>query len=258
MKIKPVVKVMNFHSLLRVEKTKKKAQKYLQVENQIKLMIDVIMNNRNIKLSKLVLQGNKGRPKLNIYLGSDFGFCSFFNSRINEQILHDTQSHKILIGSKLSNQAKNVVLHIRNDELLIQHAKITSLINEGIALNKYSEVHIIYNQYKNTTLIDMSDNCLFPLIPVSETTYIEDFVYEGDIRSILTNLISLYIIYELTLCNISSHAAENILRQESTSKSLKKIDELEEIANIAARKEKKAMEFKKVIDTFARLESFKK
>lgn len=258
MKIKPVVKVMNFHSLLRVEKTKKEAQKYLQVEMQIKMMIDVIMNNRNIKLSKLVLQGNKGRPKLHIYLGSDFGFCSFFNSRINDEIRKDVDVHKILIGSKLTNQAKHVVFHIRNDELLEQHAKITSLINDGIAMNKYSEVHIVYNQYKNTTHIDLSDNCLFPLEPVKDTTYIEDFVYEGDIRSILTNLVSLYIIYELTLCNISSHAAENILRQETTSKSLKKIDELEEIAMIAARKERKGKEFKKVIDTFARLESFKK
>lgn len=255
MKIKPVVKVMNFHSLLRVEKTKKEAQKYLQVEEEIKLMIDVIMNNRNIKLSKLLLKSNPMKPKLNIYLGSDFGFCSFFNSRISELILAD-DTDKIIIGKKLTNNAKNVVLRMPTEELYERHAEIENLIYQGITEEKYSEVHIIYNKYKNTTEIDLVDNRLFPLDKVENASYIDDFVYEGDIQNILTNLVSLYIMYELTLCNISSYASENILRQDSTSKSLKKIDELEEVEYQQERKAKKAKEFKKVIEVYTRLKNF--
>lgn len=255
MKIKPVVKVMNFHSLLRVEKTKKEAQKYLQVEEQIKTMIDVIMNNRNIRLSKLMLQSNKGKPRLNIYLGSDYGFCSYFNSRVNEVIIKD-DAVKVLVGSKLTNNANHVVLKIQNDSLLKEHAKIESIIYEGIMHKKYSEVHIIYNKYKNTSDIELIDNCLFPLAKTEDKSYIDDFVYEGDIQAILMNLVSLYIMYELTLCNISSHASENILRQESTSKSLKKIDEIEEIEVLEQRKERKTAEFKKVTEVYSRLKNF--
>lgn len=255
MKIKPVVKVMNFHSLLRVEKTKKEAQKYLQVEEQIKTMIDVIMNNRNVRLSKLMFQSNKGKPRLNIYLGSDYGFCSYFNTRVNEAIMKD-DAIKILIGSKLTNNAKNAVLKIHGDDLVKEHAQIASIIYEGILNKKYSEVHIIYNRYNNTTDIELIDNCLFPLEKTEDKNYIDDFVFEGDVHSILMNLISLYIMYELTLCNISSHASENILRQESTSKSLKKIDEIEEIEVQKQRKERKIAEFKKVTEVYSRLKNF--
>ena len=74
MKVKNVVKVMNFHSLLRVDKARKDAEKYFEVEKQLRNMIDSITNNRNIILDKNILRNTSGRPVLNIYIGSDLGF----------------------------------------------------------------------------------------------------------------------------------------------------------------------------------------
>ena len=45
MRIKNVVKVMNFHSLLRVEKAKKKAEKYRDVGDEVTDIVRKIMYN---------------------------------------------------------------------------------------------------------------------------------------------------------------------------------------------------------------------
>ena len=47
--IKNVVKVMNFHSLLRVDKAKKKADKFRELETEIEEFMSIILNNQNLK-----------------------------------------------------------------------------------------------------------------------------------------------------------------------------------------------------------------
>ena len=52
------------------------------------------------------------------------------------------------------------------------------------------------------------------------------------------------------LAIVNSPAAENILRQNATTESLKKIDEIEEENVMEERREKRNVEFQKVVDTF--------
>ena len=52
MKTKIIVKVMNFHSLIRVDSARKKAEKYLLLEKEASNIIDMIVNNRNFILDK--------------------------------------------------------------------------------------------------------------------------------------------------------------------------------------------------------------
>ena len=52
------------------------------------------------------------------------------------------------------------------------------------------------------------------------------------------------------LAVVNSRAAENILRQNATTESLKKIDEIEEEKVMEERREKRNVEFQKVVDTF--------
>lgn len=46
MSIRNIVKVMNFHALIRVDNAKRKADKYRMMEEQLYRMMDVIMNNQ--------------------------------------------------------------------------------------------------------------------------------------------------------------------------------------------------------------------
>lgn len=52
MRIRNVVKVMNFHSLLRVDSARRNAEKYFEYEKEITDFADNILNNRNLILDK--------------------------------------------------------------------------------------------------------------------------------------------------------------------------------------------------------------
>ena len=71
MSLKNVVKVMNFHALLRVDKSRRAAAKFGQMEQMVIDMLDQIMNNRNIALDMSVLRFPTEAPALHIYLGGE-------------------------------------------------------------------------------------------------------------------------------------------------------------------------------------------
>ena len=83
MKVKSVVKVMNFYSLLRVDSSKRKAEKYFKYEELVRDFIDNILNNKNLILDKKMIEMNPKGNDLNIYIANDLGFCGSFNSNIN-------------------------------------------------------------------------------------------------------------------------------------------------------------------------------
>jgi len=56
--VKNVVKVMNFHSLLRVDKSRRLAEQYFDTERELTKMINGIVYNRNLVLDKKTLVPN--------------------------------------------------------------------------------------------------------------------------------------------------------------------------------------------------------
>src|SRR5699024_5379187 len=71
MNVKAVVKVMNFHALLRVEASRKQAERYQAMESELENMMRIVMNNRNLRLDKRIALPDPALPALRIYLGSD-------------------------------------------------------------------------------------------------------------------------------------------------------------------------------------------
>ena len=104
MSLKNVVKVMNFHSLLRVDRSRKSARKYSQMEEMVLEMLDNILNNRNIILDRKALQMNPRQPRLLILMGSDLGFCGNLNNLVRRDFLEEAEGdyRTILIGRKLN------------------------------------------------------------------------------------------------------------------------------------------------------------
>ena len=66
------------------------------------------------------------------------------------------------------------------------------------------------------------------------------------------------LIYEVRIAAASAYAAENIMRQNATSESLKKLDEIETEAMRQLRKEKNQKSFRKTIDSFVKQKSLKR
>ena len=89
MRVKNVVKVMNFNALLNVDKAIKKASKYKNVGEEVTSILSRIIYNKNIVLDKKSLKADPSKPKLNIYIANDYGFCGNFNSEINRSLRED-------------------------------------------------------------------------------------------------------------------------------------------------------------------------
>ena len=255
MKIKSVVKVMNFHSLLKVDKARRRAEKYFAYEKGLTDFVDNIVNNRNLILDKKTLKLDKKQKPLNIYIGNDLGFCGNFNSNVNTEARNDKESDKIIIGKKILKGKTNVLLALTKDEYLQNTKQIEDLIYDKIINSKISEMNLIYNHYYNVSKIELVKR---KILPIDEDIYRtkshkEDFTIEGDINDILVNIIAMYLSYEIRVATENSFASENVARQMLTKESLKKIDEIDEENLRVFRKERNAKSFKKVIENFIKL-----
>ena len=101
MNVKAVVKVMNFHALLRVENSGQEALKYSTMEDELSAMMQILQSNRNLRLDKHIRLPDPNLPVLRIYLGSDLGFCGSVNTSVSSVLQHDAAGEKIVIGKKL-------------------------------------------------------------------------------------------------------------------------------------------------------------
>jgi ATP synthase F1 gamma subunit len=256
MRIKSVVKVMNFHSLLRVDSSKRNADKHMGYELAVSEFIDNILNNKNLILDKKMIVMNDDEIDLNIYIANDLGFCGSFNSNVNEVLKQDIENDKIIIGKKIIKDKSypNVILSMTKDEYFENSLEITRIMFESVRDKKYRSINLIYNHYYNVSRIERVKKKILPLEKTDERKdqYQYDFAVEGDINSILLNIIALYLGYEIKVAVENSYASENIMRQMITKESLKKIDEMEEEKQREERKEKKEKSLKKQLDNISK------
>lgn len=257
MKIKNVVKVMNFYSLLRVDSSKRKAEKYFDYEQAVREFIDNILNNKNLILDKKMIKMNEKGRELNIFIANDLGFCGSFNSNISEVLRQDKESDKIIIGKKIAKDKlyANVLLSMTKDEYFENNDKINKIMFDSIKNKIYSSINLIYNHYYNVSRIERVKRKILPLekTKTKKEEYQDDFAVEGNINSILLNIIALYLGYEIKVAVENSYASENIMRQMITKESLKKIDEIEEERASQARKEKNRKSLKKQLDNINKM-----
>lgn len=256
MRIKNVVKVMNFHSLLRVDSSKRQAESYRNVGEEITNIIRKIVYNKNLVLDKKVISPDAKMPKLNIYIANDYGFCGNFNSSISKQIKADINDYKIIIGKKIIYTDDKTILKIDKDNFYIEFNKIEETIDEAIKNLTYSEINLYYNHYNSSTSFEFKKLTLFPINFDGAYESKEDFVIETDITSMLHSLLSFYILYELRMCECISRAAENVIRSQITSQALDKIEEIEEEQANTERKIKKDKLVIKTVENYKKISSW--
>lgn len=254
MKIKNVVKVMNFQALLRMDKALKEADKYRDVGKEITDILSRIMYNKNLILDKKILMPDKEKPKLNIYIANDYGFCGNFNSSISRQVRKDKDSYKIIIGKKINYSDDLVVLKIDKEDFFKRFLEIERIVDDALIKQSVSEINVYYNHFYSLTSFEFVKIQLFPVEFKGEYYEGEDFVMETDVSQVLGSLMTFYICYELKMCESISYAAENVLRSQITSSALDKIKEKEEEMKheeIKLRKEKSVLKsvenFKKIM-----------
>ena len=190
---------MNIHYLLKVDKARNKAATYFKTEKELFNLINKIMFNKNIILDKKGIVPDKNKPKLSIYIGNDLGFCGDFNSQINKRVKVDTNDI-IAIGNKvILNSNNKVVLKQSKEEFVKNFKGVEQIIYDAIRNSSYSEIYILYNRYENMEVQEFTEEKIFPVEYKEEKDeiYSEDFATETEITSLLQDLISLYICYEI-------------------------------------------------------------
>lgn len=255
MRIKNVVKVMNFHSLLRVDASKREAEAYRNVGDEITKIIKNIVYNKNLVLDKKVIMPDPKMDKLNIYIANDFGFCGNFNSQVTRQIKLDKNDYKIIIGKKIVYHDNKTILKIEKDNFYKEFNKIEKAVNSAIDNGTYSEINLFYNHYNSSTSFEFKKLTLFPVEFDGEYDTKHDFVIETDITSMLHSLLSFYVLYQLRMCECISRAAENVIRNQITSEALDKIEEIEIDRANMERKIKKDKLVRKTVDNYKKLSS---
>ena len=164
--IKGIVKIMNFHSLLRVDKSKRTAEKYFKVSEELDSMIVQLLYNRNLTLDKKVITANENGKVINIYLGNDLGFCGNFNSKVNKELKKDVDDDlKIVIGKKIHiNNKQNVILEMSKEDFTGSgFNKVQQIINDTLINRTCKEINVIYNEYHNINNIEFVKKKLFPV-----------------------------------------------------------------------------------------------
>jgi len=253
MKIKNVVKVMNFQALLRMDKSLSEAEKYHDVGKEITDILSRIMYNKNLILDKMIFTPDSNKPKLNIYIANDYGFCGNFNAEISRQIKKDLDCYKIIIGKKIVYTDAKVLLKIDKDDFEERFYEIENCINNAIDSMNYSEVNVYYNHYHSLTSFEFLKIQLFPVEFKGEYYEGEDFVIETDITKFISSLMTFYICYQLRMCESISYAAENVLRSQITSSALDKIKEKEEEQKHEEIKKKKEKNILKSVENFKKV-----
>ena len=253
MKIKNVVKVMNLQSLLRMNKALREADKYRNVGKEITAILGRIMYNKNLILDKKILIPDPEKPKLNIYIANDYGFCGNFNAEISRQIRKDKDCYKIIIGKKIIYNDDKVLLKMDKEDFLARFVEIEKCIEEVIESMNYSQVNVFYNHYHSLTSFEFVKIQLFPVEFKGEYYEGEDFVIESDMNQIIGSLMSFYICYQLRMCESISFAAENVLRSQITSSALEKIEEREEELRHEKIKKKKEKNILRSVENYKKI-----
>ena len=245
-----VVKVMNFQALLKVDKARRVANELMNVSEELTSIMTRIMYNKNLILDKNILIPDPSKPKLSIYIASDYGFCGNFNDMILKQILEDKDCYKIIIGKQIKYSDDKVILAMDKKSFYDRFGDIEEIIKEAILNLSYSEINIYYNHYYNSTTFDFMGKKVFPAPFEGDYYEGEDFVIETDISKMLSNMMAFYICYELQMYEKNSFASENIKRSIITRLSLDRLKEIEEENRVNELKEIREKSVLKTVENY--------
>lgn len=259
MNVKTVVKVMNFHSLLRVDASRRRADRYSAMKDELESMMHIILNNRNLRLDKYIRLPDPNLPVLRIYLGSDIGFCGSVNASVSSVLSKDETSEKIVVGKKLRKSGE-VSLYVTQEDMNGKFREIRSYLERAVRKRCWSAVELVYNHYYNMSSIRQEVQRIYPLeMDERESSrFLDDFVFECDPEQMLEEMVISYLVYELRIAVASAYASENIMRQNATSESLKKLDEAEAEELRMMRKERNLKAVQKTTDSFIKQKSLER
>lgn len=225
--------------------------------DKLKSFIKKLAASPELKHPLLDEPTESGRVLL-VVLTSDRGLCGGFNNNINkyaEKYVKDNKGRLekldiIFIGKKGADHFKKRGI-IGIDNILNLSRTINFEMADDISVRlldfylkgEYTEVRMIYNEFKSAISQNVVDERILPVKLESETGddyTARDFVFEPDAALILDNLLKKHFAVQIYRCLLESVASEHGARMSSMENATKNAGEMIRSLTLTYNKERQA------------------
>lgn len=188
--------------------------------------------------SPFVNPNPNAKKRLFVIVSSTLGLCGSYNSNIFKvaETTIEANDEAIILGEKgISHFANNTFKKLKgfenissiHDKIFI--SKISSFILKEYAKGQYSEIHLIYSEYKNSLVFLAKDYLLLPLKTKEETIGYAPLM-EPSQNELIETLVPLYIknvIYSKLLeSQVCEEASRSNAMENATNNAKEILDEL--------------------------------
>ncbi|MFH1824657.1 MAG: ATP synthase F1 subunit gamma [Candidatus Firestonebacteria bacterium] len=239
-KTQQITKAMKMVSAVRFKKTSSKLISNRPYADSIaNLVSDLVIRVGEKATHPFFIRNEKSNKSLLVVIGSDKGLCGSFNSNLLRYCLKylnekkDKEIHIITIGKKVNDYLKKRDYNIINSWLNISFnlsydtaSKIEEQIVGLFLKEKYKEVNILYNEFKNAAQTKITLKKLLPLESIEKEKNKTEFIYEPNPEEVLKELLPRFM--KVIVCRIllESNVSEQGLRMTAMEQATKNADDM--------------------------------
>ena len=234
-----VTSAMKLVSTVKLKQWKNKMLANKDYNEQLKEVVDLLLLFSKKSKSPFMKKNNCSDKKLYIIISSTLGLCGSYNNNIFKVSDAELSSkdEAIILGQKgLTHYANGEFKIIEgfNDSSSIVDSnlvnKVTKFIFDEYLKGSYSEIHIIYSEYKNSLVFLAKDYCLLPFTHKEEETMEYSPILEPSGDELVKQLIPFYLktnIYAKFLESaVCEQAARSNAMENATNNAKDLLDEL--------------------------------
>ena len=235
-----VTSAMKLVSTVKLKQWKNKMLANKDYNSQLKEVVDLLLMFSKKNKSPYMKQNAESNKKLYVVISSTLGLCGSYNNNIFK--VSDSKitsvDDAIILGQK-------GIIHYANGDFKVLEGfdeyssltdsalvkKITNILLKEYEKGTYSEIHIIYSEYKNSLVFLAKDYQLLPFVAQEEESNDYPPIMEPSQEELIKELIPFYLktnIYSKLLESaVCEHAARSNAMENATNNAKDLLDELQ-------------------------------
>lgn len=234
-----VTGAMKLVSTVKLKQLKNKMLANKEYNQELQEVVDLLLTFSNRVNSPYFTINSEARKKLYVIISSTLGLCGSYNNNIFKvsDVSLSQDDEAIILGQK-------GLAHYKDNEFKIHRdiaegyqannkeavARLANFIMEEYQKGTYSEIHIIYSEYKNSLVFLAKDYKLLPLVNESKDSNDYSPIIEPSKKELVETLVPFFIKSELYSKLLESEVCEQGARsnamENATNNAKEILDEL--------------------------------
>lgn len=234
-----VTSAMKLVSTVKLKQWKGKMLANKDYNKQLDEVVDLLLSFTKKTTSPFMKINEKANKKLYVIISSTLGLCGSYNTNIfkvaDAKITKEDEA--IILGQKgivrYSKEEFKVVEGFEDSTSYIAKDfvnRIKNYILKEYIMGTYSEIHIIYSEYKNSLVFFAKDYILLPFIASKEDSNDYPPIFEPSVNELVDKLIPFYLetcLYSKLLESaVCEQAARSNAMENATNNAKDLLDEL--------------------------------